>query len=162
MQYRVSFTQHKCVWSLLLPFASYHLPTPWSVMGDWRTKTMLIPPDNLGGHITGSVYGLSLYLQFQLGMAERAAARTAAARLRGRGWEFNSSNARPCVLIRCGIKITGGWLVLKLKCLSSLSRYPHLIITLCDHIEYPWPFYDYIFCQEHPKMNVFFSFQASA
>lgn len=92
-------------------------------------------------------------------MAERAAVRTAAVRLRGWGWEFNSSNARPCVLIRCGIKITGGWLVLKLKCLSSLSysRYPHLIIILGDHIEYPWPFSDYIFFIRNIQKWTFFS-----
>lgn len=128
---RLSFTNHKCVWSFLLPFASYHLPTPWSVMGDWRTKTMLIPPDNLGGahHRICLWFESASLAPIRDGRVSSSVDRSSTAL--SRGCDFNSSNALPCVLIRYGIKITLGWLVSKLKCLSSKSyrRYPHLIIT---------------------------------
>lgn len=139
-QTRVSFANHKCVWSLLLPFASYHLPTPWSVMGDWRTKTMLIPPDNLGG----AHHWICLWFEsvspapIRDGRASSSVDRSSTAQ--SRGWEFNSGNARPCVLISYGIKITRGWLVPKLKCFSSMScsRYPHLNITFLDYYIAMW------------------------
>lgn len=133
-QTRLSFSNHKCVWSLLLPFASYHLPTPWSVMGDWRTKTMLIPPDNLGGaHHRICLWSESVSAApIRAGRASSSVDRSSM--VQRRRAEPNCSNARPCVLIRYDITITPSWLEPKLKCLSSTSyrRYPHLIVTFVE------------------------------
>lgn len=167
---RVSFSNHKCVWSLLLPFASYHLPTPRSVTGDWRTKTMLIPPDNLGG----AHHRICLWFEsvspapIRDGRASSSVDRSSM--VQHRGGEFNSSNARPCVLIRYDIKITPSWLEPKLKCLSSMSsgRYPHLIVTFVEMWLLIWPwrisltFLLLHFYQHRTNINIFYSLQTSA
>lgn len=167
-QTRVSFSNHKCVWSLLLPFASYHLPTPWSVMGEWRTKTMLIPPDNLGGAHHRICLWFESVSPAPIRDGRVSSSMDRSSMVQHRGGEFDSSNARPCVLIRYDIKITRSWLVPKLKCLSSMrySRYPHLINTLVEMWLLIWPhrislFMITFFYQQHTNINVLFSLQPS-